>query len=329
MPHAQGHIVVKRRPRNGNDGNPGLDGCILRVSEWAKNVHYTNDESKRGGTRYIDICVVTTGANSFQCYKCILEHDSSDSITYTNTKYWQKFNKLQPIYTPLIMAQNALLRFTQTNQLLVMKSDNSTVAAGMGGGAFPLWVGAVTPEKAPFRVSIDGKLTATDADITGTINADKGRIGNFKIEGSHIGVYVDDEFAGSGGLAIFNDFIKFSTTNIWAGIGTDVLPASSGLTALGRFENHKENPYGTNIGVLIDVRNAFHNVALKVVGDIYAQGEVVADMVSSVKYRVVTDRDQFGKVTKYLDGVDMDFSQDLDKYRLQVRNGIIVGVRHE
>lgn len=51
-------------------------------------------------------------------------HTSSDSIPVTNTTYWQKFNSLVPVYTPLIMAQNAILRFMQGNQLLIMKGDN-------------------------------------------------------------------------------------------------------------------------------------------------------------------------------------------------------------
>lgn len=108
------------------------------------------------GTRYLDIAIVTTGANTFNAYKCLKTHTSSDSIPVTNTTYWQKFNSLVPVYTPLIMAQNAILRFMQGNQLLIMKGDNKTVAAGLVGGDYPLWVGATTPTDAPYKVSIAG-----------------------------------------------------------------------------------------------------------------------------------------------------------------------------
>lgn len=94
-------------------------------------------------------------------------HTSSDSIPVTNTTYWQKFNSLVPVYTPLIMAQNAILRFMQGNQLLIMKGDNKTVAAGLVGGDYPLWVGATTPTDAPYKVSIAGKLYAAGAVISG------------------------------------------------------------------------------------------------------------------------------------------------------------------
>lgn len=170
---AQGHILIRRKAKNGIDGTNGepgkngLQGCILRQSEWAKGIEYRNDEALTSGTRYLDIAIVTTGANTFNAYKCLKTHTSSDSIPVTNTTYWQKFNSLVPVYTPLIMAQNAILRFMQGNQLLIMKGDNKTVAAGLVGGDYPLWIGATTPADAPYKVSIDGKLYATGAVISG------------------------------------------------------------------------------------------------------------------------------------------------------------------
>ena len=170
---AQGHILIRRKAKNGIDGTNGepgkngLQGCILRQSEWAKGIEYRNDEALTSGTRYLDIAIVTTGANTFNAYKCLKTHTSSDSIPVTNTTYWQKFNSLVPVYTPLIISQNSILRFIQGNQLLIMKSDNTTVAAGLVGGDYPLWIGATTPTDAPYKVSIAGKLYATGAVISG------------------------------------------------------------------------------------------------------------------------------------------------------------------
>ena len=186
---AQGHILIRRKAKNGIDGTNGepgkngLQGCILRQSEWAKGIEYRNDEALTSGTRYLDIAIVTTGANTFNAYKCLKTHTSSDSIPVTNTTYWQKFNSLVPVYTPLIMAQNAILRFMQGNQLLIMKGDNKTVAAGLVGGDYPLWVGATTPNDAPYKVSIAGKLYAAGAVISGDSTFEgilKGVSGSFK-----------------------------------------------------------------------------------------------------------------------------------------------------
>ena len=165
----QGHIVVRRRAKNGNDGKPGdngnpgkdgLPGCILRQSEWVAGVEYRNDEALTSGTRYLDIAIVTTGANTFNAYKCLKTHGSSTSIPVTNTTYWQKFNTLQPVYTPLIMAQNAILRFMQGNQLLIMKPDGKTIVAGLVGGDIPFWVGGETPDNASvyFGMAGNGQL---------------------------------------------------------------------------------------------------------------------------------------------------------------------------
>ena len=160
-------IQICNDGKDGEKGEDGLQGCILRQSEWASGVEYRNDEALISGTRYLDIAIVTTGANTFNAYKCLKTHTSSDSIPVTNTTYWQKFNSLVPVYTPLIMAQNAILRFMQGNQLLIMKGDNKTVAAGLVGGDYPLWVGATTPTDAPYKVSIAGKLYAAGAVISG------------------------------------------------------------------------------------------------------------------------------------------------------------------
>ena len=160
-------IQICNDGKDGEKGEDGLQGCILRQSEWASGVEYRNDEALISGTRYLDIAIVTTGANTFNAYKCLKTHVSSSSIPVTNTTYWQKFNTLQPVYTPLIMAQNAILRFMQGNQLLIMKGDNKTVAAGLVGGDYPLWVGATTPTDAPYKVSIAGKLYAAGAVISG------------------------------------------------------------------------------------------------------------------------------------------------------------------
>ena len=159
--------------------------CVLRISEWVEGVTYRNDNNRvflpesEGAQKFLDIAVVTKSATSFDAYLCLATHTASSANKPGSGEswqtYWQKFNNMAPIYTPLIMAQNALLRFTQTNQLLVMKSDGTTVAAGMGGGNFPIWAGAANAANAPFRVGIDGKLYSTNAEIIGDIMSKSGR----------------------------------------------------------------------------------------------------------------------------------------------------------
>lgn len=161
-------------------GVQGIAGCIQRCTEWVAGVEFHNDESLTSGTRYLDIVIETTGLNTFNAFKCKLTHTSTDesgsaplrdSNGNLNTTHWQQLNNMLPIYTPMILAAYGMIRFAQTNQLLVMKADGTTVAAGMGGGNYPIWAGATTPEQAPFRVSIDGIMRAVGAELLGKVIA--------------------------------------------------------------------------------------------------------------------------------------------------------------
>lgn len=171
------HVTPVKDGQPGQPGAQGIQGCIQRVTEWASGIEFHNDEELTSGTRFLDIAVITESATSFKAYKCLKTHISSSSNAPqagVTTEYWEPFNSMAPIHTPMIMAQYALLRLTQTNQLLVMKADGKTVNAAMGGGNIPLWVGATEGAKAPFRVDENGKLHATGAEISGTINATDG-----------------------------------------------------------------------------------------------------------------------------------------------------------
>lgn len=148
----------------GSNGLPGIPGAICRISEWVEGVEYRNDEALSSGTRFLDIAVVSAGS-SFTAYKCKVTHTSSSSIGVSHTTYWEVFNIMAPIYTPLIMAQNAVLKFMQGNQLLIMKSDGSTVAAGVIGGDYTFFSGDPDPADAPFSVTKEGYVKMVEGYI--------------------------------------------------------------------------------------------------------------------------------------------------------------------
>lgn len=152
----------------------GINGCIVRTSEWVEGVQYRNDTQYLFtglGQKYLDVAIITKSATEFEAYQCKVTHTSTASTKPGSgagwQSYWTKFNMMAPIYTPLIMAENGVIRFMQSNRIFVMQSDGLTVAAAFAGGDWPLWIGAQEPEDAPFKVSIKGKLFATGAEITG------------------------------------------------------------------------------------------------------------------------------------------------------------------
>lgn len=163
-------VAIVHNGERGEKGQQGLQGCIVRISEWTTGVEYRNDEALTSGTRYLDIAVVTTGVSTFAAYKCRRTHTSSEAVTVTNTYYWEAFNSMAPIYTPLIMAQYAVMRVAQSNQIQVMNEDG-TVNAALAGGDYPLWIGSTQPKDANFHVNRNGKAFMREAEIAGRIIA--------------------------------------------------------------------------------------------------------------------------------------------------------------
>lgn len=249
----------------GEDGAPGKDGlqgCIIRLTEWASGVEYRNDlDLVSNGPRYIDI--VTIYANNKQLkFQCSQTHTSSASnkpAAGSASAYWQQLNDMVPIYTPLLFAENAVINFLQGMEFVVHNSKTdisvNTIIAGLVGGDIPLFVGNSTPSNAPFRVAKDGSFVATKADITGTINASSGTIGNFTIDEGAL--KSTDSF---GDMLLSSNLIKFtgSKTNLY--LGVDTWPVSTGGALYGpiRAEVSRSAAVGTagNYGVYINVTGA-------------------------------------------------------------------------
>lgn len=246
----------------GEDGEDGLQGCIIRLTEWASGVEYRNDlDLVSNGPRYIDI--VTIYANNKQLkFQCSQTHTSSNSnkpAAGSASAYWQQLNDMVPIYTPLLFAENAVINFLQGMEFVVHNSKTdisvNTIIAGLVGGDIPLFVGNSTPSNAPFRVAKDGSFVATKADITGTINASSGTIGNFTIDEGAL--KSTDSF---GDMLLSSNLIKFtgSKTNLY--LGVDTWPASTGGALYGpiRAEVSRSAAGGTagNYGVYINVTGA-------------------------------------------------------------------------
>lgn len=250
----------------GEDGAPGKDGlqgCITRLTEWASGVEYRNDlDLVSNGPRYID--VVTIYANNKQLkFQCSQTHTSSASnkpAAGSASAYWQQLNDMVPIYTPLLFAENAVINFLQGMEFVVHNSktdiSENTIIAGLVGGDIPLFVGSNTPSKAPFRVAKDGSFVATKADITGTINASSGTIGNFTIDEGAL--KSTDNF---GEMLLSSNLIRFTGSKINLYLGVDTWPASAGGALYGSIRAEvsrsvASGSMGGNFGVYIDVTGA-------------------------------------------------------------------------
>ena len=241
----------------------GIPGLIERTSEWSAETEYHNDESLSGGIRYLDIVTVTDNTTgSFTMYQCRVTHTSTTANAPSggDSIEWLKLNQMRPIYTPLIVAKNAVLRFAQTNRILITNSQDK-VQGCFGGvedetNGYPLWIGGVTAAAAKFRVKYGGQLEASEVSITGTINATNGKIAGFTISGTSL---TNTPWTNDATIIFRND-----NKSCFAGIGGNVLPASTGLRAVARFENEdKTNQWGLdkNIAMILSAMNGTFNFA--------------------------------------------------------------------
>lgn len=178
------------------DGAQGIEGCIYRVTEWMTGKEYRNDsELETSGLRYIDIALIKDSslASKARAYMCRKTHSPSSSTNSptaefaaltdqsdTQTEHWEKMNDMAPIFTPFLLADGALIKLLQSNQVVVMKEDGSTVNVALGGGSFPLWIGAADPTNANFKVDETGKAIMREAEIEGKIVS--GVLGGQRVE---------------------------------------------------------------------------------------------------------------------------------------------------
>lgn len=117
-----------------------------------------------------------------------------------------------------LIAKNANLsgKITATNGSIAgwtiisnkMYTTGSGKYTGIGkyGSAYAFWAGATSNDNgnsAVFKVSHTGKLTATDADITGTITATNGKIGRYDITSTYLMTNSGSNASGIGGNQAF------------------------------------------------------------------------------------------------------------------------------
>ncbi|GHT09178.1 hypothetical protein FACS189426_06790 [Bacteroidia bacterium] len=163
---------------------------------------------------------------------------------------------------------------------------------GTAANSVRFWAGKsfANRDTAPFRVMQDGSFVATNATITGLINAtsgsftgkitaDSGKIGGFTIQGNGLTntPFTQDNEA----YIIFRNDYK----NIFSGIGTNVLPATSGIAATARFENRDATGYigSRNIAAYFAATAGTYNNAI-----FAAAGDIVAANGYNISNKIIT-----------------------------------------
>lgn len=178
-------------------GKMGKNGCIVRNSEgWKSGATYHNDSALTKEQKYIDLIYIedNNANDGWSIYQCNVTHTATGSsfdpsaVDADKNKLWTKLSDAGPMYSPLIVAKNAVLKFAQGQQFNLMEGNNifGSFRWVQNNGDYAFWIGGTEGSKATTSITRGGKFKTTDADITGKITATSGQIGGFKLEDNNL-----------------------------------------------------------------------------------------------------------------------------------------------
>lgn len=180
-------------------GKMGKNGCIVRNSEgWKSGATYHNDSALTLEQKYIDLIYIedNNANDGWSVYQCNVTHTATGSsfdpsaVDSNNNKLWTKLSDAGPMYCPLIVGKNAVLKFAQGQQFNLMEGNNifGSFRWVKNNEDYAFWIGGTEGSKATTSITRGGKLTAKDAVITGTIYATSGTIGGLNITESGLSI---------------------------------------------------------------------------------------------------------------------------------------------
>lgn len=160
----------------GAKGDAGINGMIVRTTEWEAGKEYRNDSSLTTGVRYLDVVVIKNDKGEFDsAWQCMRTHSPSGEANKPGTAgggdYWQKFNEMKPIATPLILAENAAISFMQGNSLRVYDNEARLIAGMSQAQGVESPVIYAGPSRRPISVKpmflVQSSATLADTDDPG------------------------------------------------------------------------------------------------------------------------------------------------------------------
>ncbi len=202
------------------------------VGNWVSGTTYYYG----GGTGVRHVVRAKESASGTMTYWRMKQRTTSAGYTsttqpYNDTTHWEKANYLKFVATDLLLAEEIIVENLIPTQI---KSKNNK-----------------------FVVDADGNVTAeggTYKDITAVnITANTGTIGGFTLSSNGLTNIVPQSSMSQSNMGYIicrNDYY-----GRFAGIGANVLPASSGSAAVARFENTDEHSwYSDNIAMILKAR---------------------------------------------------------------------------
>lgn len=228
--------------RKGDKGDKGEQGAVLRGPQaWSDCAMGYAFQAGGVGEKWQD--VVIYGDNYYSCVKSHTKTASNypGSPTAINNGYWQLGDKIELVATKILLATYALVKNLGV-EAIDMKDVNGNIL---------------------FQAK-DGNVTCKTGTFENIRVSGNSKIAGFKIIGNGL---VNEGFEDDAYVILRNDKYK-----CFAGIGGNVMPITSSLRSVARFENEDGNNHwglGTlngvnwnrNIAVLFSAKNGRYNHA--------------------------------------------------------------------
>ena len=255
----------------GNDGKngesvTGARGPIPRThgAPETKSYKYLSGDKDED---YVDL-VYYNGA----WYRCISTYTATNPKPSSDSTHWEQSATTGWTFmaTDLLLADNAQIKMGSSQRIDIV-DDNSNVvgsfrrpsgsssssASQYDSGKWGLWLGGSNnAASAPFRVDTSGNMYATNANISGTINATAGQIAGMKISGKGL---TNEGFNNEAYVILRDD-----TKGEFVGIGPSIQATGTSSEIVGRFEIKKSDTtvLSHNIGLYAEASGARENSAI-------------------------------------------------------------------
>jgi hypothetical protein len=228
------------------------------------------------------------------------------------------------------VTSNGLVKKAELN-VYVTKDEFGDLVSGVTIKADQIKLEGLVTANSYFKVLTDGSIETRNANISGTVKADKGKIGGFTIDSGRL-YWKSRDYFGDDSRSLKLGVSQTATDGIVDVAFNAATQGRFGIKAVG--SNMGGAAIYASTGSLIYPASGMTYAAFFVGGvDVRDTNTgLVSDACASKKFRYVVKRNSNGTY-EYNEGVDWGNgaaqNPDLDKIRLIVRGGIIVGYTGE
>lgn len=155
-------------------GDKGQKGALMREHDGFESGSYKY-LSGSGEEEYVDVVCVEG-----KWYQCTKTYDNATSSPSLTDGHWTKMSQYKSIATHLLLAENATINMLGSNQINLRNSSGGAMFGSFrvvsDDNDYALWLGAPNGADAPFSVTKDGSLYASNGIFAGEL---KGVTGSF------------------------------------------------------------------------------------------------------------------------------------------------------